>query len=63
MRGYDRFRLRRGQVVTDFGKFALSWRLEEVSWGTGHFTQLSQGNNAWPFSAMRLNAVHPGYLP
>jgi hypothetical protein len=59
----SRFGLLRGEVVTDLGNFALSWGLEEMSWGTGHFSQLSQSNNAWPFPALRMNTVHPGYLP
>ena len=33
------------------------------NWGTGHFAALSQGDNAAPFPALRLQNVHPTQLP
>lgn len=58
----DRFRLLRGEVVTDFGNSALSFGREEMYWGSGYYGSLSQGNNAEPFTALRIQNVHPSYL-
>ena len=60
---YSRFQMLRGEVVADFGNAAFSFGREEMWWGTGHFSSLSQGNNAPPFYALRLQSVHPSYLP
>jgi hypothetical protein len=59
----ERFRLLDGEGVVSLGNFALSFGQEEMNWGTGHFAALSQGNNAAPFPALRLQNVHPTQLP
>jgi Capsule assembly protein Wzi len=59
----SRFRLLRGELVTSAGDAALSWGLEEMAWGTGYFSSLSQGANAEPFPALRLQSIHPFHLP
>lgn len=59
----DRFRLLRGEVVASIGNAAISFGQTEMSWGTGHFGSLSQGNNAAPFTALRIQSVHPAHLP
>ena len=50
-------------VVASFGNSAISLGTEEMSWGLGHFTGLSQSNNAQPFPALRWQNVHPSLLP
>ena len=59
----ERFRLLDGEAVVSLGNFALSFGQEEMQWGTGQFAALSQGNNAAPFPALRLQNVHPTQLP
>ncbi len=59
----ERFRLLDGEAVVSLGNFALSFGQEEMQWGTGHFAALSQGDNAAPFPALRLQNVHPTQLP
>jgi hypothetical protein len=50
-------------AVADFGNVALSFGMEEMWWGVGHFNSISQSNNASPFPAIRLQSVHPTLLP
>ena len=50
-------------AVADFGNIALSFGMEEMWWGVGHFNSISQSNNASPFPAIRLQTVHPTQLP
>jgi hypothetical protein len=59
----DRVRPLGAEAVADFGNFALSFGQHEMRWGTGYYGPLSQGNNAQPFAALRLESVHPSYLP
>ena len=59
----DRLRLLRGEVVASLGNTAISWGLQEMWWGTGYFSSLSQGDNAQPFPALRIQNVHPSHLP
>jgi hypothetical protein len=59
----NRFRLLRGAVVASLGNEALSFGDQEMSWGTGFFASLSQGNNARTFPALTLANVHPRLLP
>jgi hypothetical protein len=59
----SRLSLLRGEAVADFGNFAVSFGEHEMSWGTGYFGSLSQGDNARPFPALRVESVHPSYLP
>lgn len=59
----SRFRLLRGEVVTDFGNTAISFGQHEMFWGNGHFASLSQGNNGRVLPALRVANVHPSTLP
>jgi hypothetical protein len=59
----DRERLLGAEAIADFGNFALSFGQHEMYWGTGYYGSLSQGNNARPFPALRVESVHPAYLP
>jgi hypothetical protein len=59
----DRLRLMRGGLVASIGNQALAFGYQEVSWGTGHFGALSQGNNSRPFPALIFQNVHPRPLP
>jgi hypothetical protein len=59
----DRMRPLGTAVVASLGNFALSLGDEEMSWGVGYFAKLSQGNNAIPFPALRIQNVHPTLLP
>jgi hypothetical protein len=59
----DRARPLGSGMVVSLGNFALSLGLEEMSWGVGHFATLSQGNNASPFPALRIQNIHPTLLP
>lgn len=49
--------------MASFGNEALSFGKQEMSWGTGYFASLSQGNNAPTFPALTLANVHPRLLP
>ena len=51
------------EAVADLGNWALSFGQEEVWWGTGHFSSISQSNNADPIPGFRLQTVHPKILP
>src|SRR5208282_1020744 len=53
----------RGGVVASLGNQALSFGYQEMSWGTGYFAPLSQGNNAPNFPALTFTNVHPQLLP
>jgi Capsule assembly protein Wzi len=59
----NRLRLLRGEVVASLGNQALSVGYQEMSWGTGYFAPLSQGNNGRTFPALRFQNVHPQVLP
>jgi hypothetical protein len=59
----SRLGLLRGEAVADFGNTAISFGWHEMRWGTGFFGSLSQGDNARPFPALRMENVHPSYLP
>jgi len=59
----NRARLVRGELVASLGNVAISAGEQEMSWGTGYFGSLSQGNNARPFDALRLQSIHPTLLP
>jgi Capsule assembly protein Wzi len=61
--GRSRVRLLSGEAVADFGNVAISFGQREMWWGTGHFAALSQGDNAEPFPALRIQNVHPTLLP
>lgn len=51
------------ETVLSLGNTAISFGQQERSWGTGHFAQLSQSNNAKPFYALTAQSIHPTYLP
>jgi capsule assembly protein Wzi len=55
--------LLRGEVVSSLGNTALSFGYQEMGWGTGTYASLSQGDNAQPFPALRVQNIHPSYLP
>ncbi len=59
----DRVRPIGAEAVADLGNWALSFGQEEVWWGPGHFSTLSQSNNADPIPGFRLQTVHPKILP
>jgi hypothetical protein len=59
----SRAQLLTGAVVVSLGNTAISFGQEEMSWGVGHYNQLSQSNNASPFPALRIQNIHPGHLP
>ena len=59
----ERFRLLDGEGVVSLSNAALSFGQQEMQWGTGHFASLSQGDNAAPFPALRLQNIHPTQLP
>ncbi len=50
-------------AVASFGNLAMSFGMEQMWWGVGYFNSLSQGNNASPFPALRLQNIHPILLP
>jgi len=51
------------EAVVSLGNFALSFGQEEMWWGPGHFSTISQSNNADPFPGLHLQNVHPFLLP
>jgi hypothetical protein len=51
------------EAVVSLGNVALSFGQEEMWWGVGHFAALSQGDNATPFPALRVQGIHPIHLP
>jgi Capsule assembly protein Wzi len=59
----DRTRLLRGQIVASLGNTAVSFGYEEMAWGTGYYSNLSQSDNARPLPALRIQNIHPTYLP
>ena len=61
--GASRGQLLGAETVLSFGNTAVSFGQQERSWGTGQFAQLTQSNNASPFSALTAQSVHPTYLP
>lgn len=50
-------------AVASLGNLAISFGMEQMWWGVGYFNSLSQGNNASPFPALRLQNIHPFLLP
>jgi hypothetical protein len=62
-RQVSRAQLLTGAAVVSLGNTAISFGQEEMSWGVGHYNQLSQSNNASPFPALRIQNIHPGHLP
>jgi hypothetical protein len=61
--GMSRFRPLDAEAVLSLGNWAVSFGQEEMWWGAGHFGSLSQGDNAMPFPALRVQNVHPKLLP
>jgi len=61
--GVSRVRPLGSAVVVSLGNVALSFGQEEMAWGVGYFGQLSQSANSQPFPALRLQNIHPSYLP
>lgn len=61
--GQQRFAPLDAESVVSLGNVAISFGTEEMRWGTGHFAPLSQGANAAPFPALRIQNIHPKYLP
>jgi len=51
------------EAVVSLGNVALSFGQEERGWGTGHFAQLSESDNAPLVPAMTVQNIHPSYLP
>ena len=51
------------EAVVDLGYWALSFGQEEMWWGPGHFSTISQSDNADPIPGFRLQNVHPFLLP
>ncbi len=51
------------EAVVSLGNVAISFGQQEMWWGVGHFASLSQGNNATPFTALRVQGIHPTHLP
>jgi hypothetical protein len=45
------------------GNTAISFGQEERWWGTGHYSALSQSDNAKPFPALTVQNIYPRYLP
>jgi hypothetical protein len=64
-RGADvsRFQPLGAEAVVSLGNVAISFGQEEMWWGVGHFAPLSQGDNAAPFQALRVQGIHPTHLP
>lgn len=58
----NRARLMRGELVASFGNVAVSAGEQEMAWGPGYFGSLSQGANARPFRALRVQNIHPTLL-
>src|SRR5271168_2889812 len=52
-----------GAMVVSLGNTAISFGQEDTSWGVSHYNQLSQGANAQPFPALRIQNIHPSHLP
>jgi hypothetical protein len=61
--GQERFMPLDAESVVSLGNLAISFGMEETRWGTGYFAPLSQGANAQPFPAFRVQNIHPTYLP
>ncbi len=61
--GYNRAQLISGEAVVSLGNTAISFGQEETAWGTGHYAPLSQSANAQSFPALRMQSIHPSYLP
>jgi hypothetical protein len=59
----NRVRPMGAEAVADWGNWALSFGQEEVWWGPGYFSTLSQSTNANPIPGFRLQNVHPKILP
>ncbi|HLI80840.1 MAG TPA: capsule assembly Wzi family protein [Candidatus Binataceae bacterium] len=51
------------EAVMSLGNWALSFGEEEMWWGPGHFSTISQSDNADPIPGFRLQNVHPFLLP
>lgn len=63
MNDTDRVRLLDGEAVLSLGNWAFSFGQEEMWWGIGHWAPLTQGDNAAPITAIRVQNVHPKMLP
>ena len=59
----DRVRPLGAEAVASLGNWALSFGQEEMWWGPGHFSTISQSDNADPIPGFRLQNVHPFILP
>jgi hypothetical protein len=60
---YNRAQLISGEAVVSLGNTAISFGQEEMTWGTGHYAPLSQSANSQPLPALRMQSIHPSYLP
>lgn len=63
VQGSSRLRPLGSAAVLSLGNTAVSFGAEEMRWGVGHFGSLSQGDNADPFPALRVQNIHPTLLP
>jgi hypothetical protein len=61
--GQNRLNLLDGEIVASLGNFALSFGQEEAWWSVGHFGSLALSDNSPPLTALRLQNIHPTYLP
>ena len=61
--GTSRLRPLGTAAVVSLGNTAISIGTEEMWWGLGRYSALSQSDNAQPFAAVRLQNVHPILLP
>jgi hypothetical protein len=61
--GENRFNLLDGEIVASLGNFALSFGQEEAWWSVGYFGALPISTNIPPLPAVRLQNIHPLYLP
>ena len=51
------------EAVASLGNWAISFGQEEMWWGPGYFSTISQSDNADPIFGMRLQPIHPFVLP
>lgn len=59
----DRDRIVSGAAVVSLGNVAISFGNEQMQWGVGYWSQLSQSTNASAFPALRIQNIHPSHLP
>jgi hypothetical protein len=51
------------EAIASLGNWAISFGQEEMWWGPGYFSTISQSDNADPIFGMRLQPIHPFVLP